>query len=118
MPVATHVGCFHRDDDHVSKSWWDLLVAAWAQVGLGCLVWMDETLLQVAQDLGVVHFRRSPRVAERSQEECPGDKDYGHHDGRAHVEDIAGSPALGALRIEPHTVSIVGVRCDPTVHCY
>jgi len=39
---------------------------------------MDETLLQLAQDLGIVHFRRSPRAGGRSQEECPGDKEYGH----------------------------------------
>ena len=102
----------------MSKSWWDLLVAARAQVGLRGLVRMDETLLQVAQNLGIVHFRRSLRVGERSQEERPGDEDYCHHDSRADVEDIAGTPAVGASRIESHIVSIVGVRCDPTVHCY
>jgi hypothetical protein len=78
---------------------------------------MDETLLQLAQDLGIVHFRRSPRAGGRSQEECPGDKEYGHQDGCAHVEDIAGAPAVRASRIKSHTVSIVGVRCDPTVQC-
>ncbi len=78
---------------------------------------MDETFLQVSQDLGIIHFGRFLRVGETSQEECPGDKGYGHYDSRSHVEDIAGAPAVGALRIKSHTVSIVGVRCDPTVYC-
>jgi hypothetical protein len=83
---------------------------------------MDETLFQFAQDLGIVHLRRSPSVGGRSvvgrsQEERPGDKEYSHDDGGAHVEDIAGASMVGASRVKSHTVSIVDVRCDPTALC-
>ena len=67
---------------------------------------MDEPLLQLAEDLRVLHLRRSGSGGH-SQEQCPCEEQDGDGDRRSHVDDVAGSAGPGALRIEAHVASIV-----------
>jgi hypothetical protein len=54
--VATHVRSIDRHDDHVSEPTWDFPVTARTLIGLGGLIGLDETFLQLAEDLRVVHL--------------------------------------------------------------
>ena len=122
VPVATEVGCVHRHDDDVTQAGWNVAVASRADVGLRGLVGLDEPLLQVAENLGVLHVRcpgrvRRPPACARalswecpragSQEQGPGQEQHGHGYGSAHVDEVTGPTCSGALRIESHGVSIV-----------
>ena len=112
MPVPAEVGSIDRHDHEVSEPGRDVAAAPRTGVDLRGLERLDEPLLQLAEDLRVLHLRRSGSEG-RSKEQCPDEKQDGDGDRRSHVDDVAGSAGPGALRIESHVVSIVSRAMRP-----
>ena len=93
MPVPAKVGGVDRQDDHVAETGGNLPVAAWTQVGLGGLVRLDETFLQLSQDFRVFHLTTSS-AWHRLPKERPGHEQDADDDGCPNVEHVARSSSV------------------------
>ena len=91
MPAK--VGGVDRQDDHVAETGGNFPVAAWTQVGLGGLIRLDETFIQLSQNLRV--FPLLPSSAwNRLPKERPGHEQDADDDSCPNVEHVARSSSV------------------------